>query len=182
MGKNIVVLCDGTWNSKNSRTNVYALYRELILGQQHVRYINGVGIGESALGFIIDGAVALSLDTKIKEGYKYIVEHYKPGDDIWLFGFSRGAYTVRCIAGMIRNCGIIKVDRDITSEQVDERIYHPEGTGSDEFKKKFSYPDSEKPVIKFLGLWETVGAHGLPVYVVGEGFKYLEFYDQVVPN
>ncbi|CAG8525143.1 17890_t:CDS:2 [Rhizophagus irregularis] len=195
MGKNIVVLCDGTWNGANSGTNIYKLYKELILEQQHVKYINGVGIGKSALGFIIDGAVALSLDTKIKEGYKYIVEHYNPGDDIWLFGFSRGAYTVRCIVGMIRNCGILKVDQNNTSEQVDERVdhayliyrnrdrnYHPEGTGSDEFKKKLSHPDSKKPVIKFLGLWDTVGALGLPIYDIDEGFKYLEFYDQVVPN
>ncbi|GBC52798.2 DUF2235 domain-containing protein [Rhizophagus irregularis DAOM 181602=DAOM 197198] len=160
--------------------------------KQHVKYLDGIGVGETALGFVIDGAIALSLDTKIKEGYKYIVEHYNPGDDIWLFGFSRGAYTARCIAGMIRNCGLIKVDE---AEQVDKRvdlaydiyrnrdtIYHPEGSGTDDFKKAFSYPDSEKPVIKFLGLWDTVGAYGLPGYVIGEGFKYLEFYDLVVPN
>ncbi|RGB38840.1 hypothetical protein C1646_691420 [Rhizophagus diaphanus] len=197
MSKNIVVLCDGTWNNADSRTNIYVLYRELIEKdyKQHVKYLDGIGVGETALGFIIDGAIALSLDTKIKEGYKYIVEHYNPGDDIWLFGFSRGAYTARCIAGMIRNCGLIKVDRDVEPEQVDKRIdlaydiyrsrdtiYHPEGNGSDDFKKAFSYPDSEKPVIKFLGLWDTVGAHGLPGYVIGEGFKYLEFYDLVVPN
>ncbi|PKK60358.1 hypothetical protein RhiirC2_669794, partial [Rhizophagus irregularis] len=53
-----------------------------------------------------DMAIALSLDNKIKEGYKFIVNNYNPGDDIWLFGFSHGAYIVRCIAGMIRNCGI----------------------------------------------------------------------------
>ncbi|CAB4378253.1 unnamed protein product [Rhizophagus irregularis] len=195
MGKNIVVLCDGTWNGANSGTNIYKLYKELILEQQHVKYINGVGIGEPPFNFFIDGAIAINLDTKIKEGYKYIVEHYSPGDDIWFFGFSRGAYTVRCIVGMIRNCGILKVDQNVTTEQVDERIdrayhnyrnrdkiYHPEGTGSDEFKKNYSHPDSEKPVIKFLGLWDTVGAHGLPVYDIDEGFKYLEFYDQVVPN
>jgi uncharacterized protein (DUF2235 family) len=195
MGKNIVVLCDGTWDSPNSRTNIYVLYRQLLEQdyKQHVKYIDGVGVGEMALGFVIDGAIALSLDTKIKEGYKYIISHYNPGDDIWIFGFSRGAYTARCIAGMIRNCGILKVDQDIN--QVDKRvdlaydiyrsrdaIYHPDGKGSEDFKKAFSYPDSEKPVIKFLGLWDTVGAHGLPGYVIGEGFKYLEFYDQVVPN
>ncbi|RIA86741.1 hypothetical protein C1645_665618, partial [Glomus cerebriforme] len=51
--------------------------------------------------FIIDGAIAVSLDKKIKEGYKYIINHYNPDDEIWLFGFSRGAYTARCIAGLI---------------------------------------------------------------------------------
>ncbi|GES98880.1 DUF2235 domain-containing protein [Rhizophagus clarus] len=163
--------------------------------QQHVAYMNGIGIGELPLDFVIDGAIALSLDTKIKEGYKYIVNHYNPGDDIWVFGFSRGAYTARCIVGMIRNCGILKLDRNTTPDQIDKRInlayeiyrnrdliYHPEGSGSDDFKKSFSYPDSGKPIIKFLGLWDTVGAHGLPGYEIGEGFKYLELYDQTVPN
>ncbi|CAB4418072.1 unnamed protein product [Rhizophagus irregularis] len=116
-----------------------------------------------AFGFIIDGAIALNLDAKIKKGYEYIITHYNPGDDIWLFGFSRGAYTVRCIAGMIRNCGILKIDQDITSDQIDKRvdlayeiyrdrdaIYHPEGSGSDNFKKAFSYPDSEKRLLNFL--------------------------------
>ncbi|GBC05284.1 hypothetical protein RclHR1_06150010 [Rhizophagus clarus] len=197
MGKNIVVLCDGTWNNPNSQTNVYTLYKELIEKdyEQHVLYIDGVGIGELTLNFLIDGAVALTLDNKIKEGYRFIVEHYDHGDDVWLFGFSRGAYTARCIAGMIRNCGILKLDREVKSDQIDKRvdlaydlyrdrdlINHPEGKGSGDFKKAFSHSDSKKQVIKFLGLWDTVGAHGLPGYEIGEGFRYLEFYDQVVPN
>ncbi|GBC00767.1 hypothetical protein RclHR1_03970009 [Rhizophagus clarus] len=197
MGKNIVVLCDGTWDSQSSKSNIYALYKELLEqdNQQHVTYIDGIGAGKIALDFIIDGAIASSLDAKIKEGYKYIITHYNPGDDIWLFGFSRGAYTVRCIAGMIRNCGILKTDRDITSDQIDKRInlayeiyrnrdtiHHPDGSGSDKFKKAFSYPDSEKPIIKFLGLWDTVGAYGIPAYIIDKGFKYLELYDQTIPN
>ncbi|RIA85258.1 hypothetical protein C1645_678577, partial [Glomus cerebriforme] len=162
---------------------------------QHVMYQDGIGVGKLVLDNIIDGAIALNLDKKIKEGYKYIISHYNPGDDIWLFGFSRGAYTVRCIAGMIRNCGILKFDRDIPSDQIDKRIdlaydiyrnrdtvYQPDGTGSDNFKKAFSYPDTEKPLIKFLGLWDTVGSYGTPAYILGEGFKYLEFHDLTVSS
>ncbi|CAG8745429.1 20436_t:CDS:1, partial [Rhizophagus irregularis] len=69
MGKNIVVLCDGTWNSPNSKSNIYLLYKELLERdyQQHVLYIDGIGVGEMAFGFIIDGAIALSLDAKIKK-------------------------------------------------------------------------------------------------------------------
>ena len=197
MGKNIVVLCVGTWNDPSSKTNIYTLYRELLERdyQQLVTYIDGIGIGELPLDFVIDGAVARGLDAKIKQGYKYIATNYNPSDDIWLFGFSRGAYTARCITGMIRNCGILKLDRDITPDEIDKRIdlaygiyrdrdliYHPEGSGSDDFRKAFSYPDSKNPIIKFLGLWDTVGAHGLAGYEIGEGFKYLEFYDLIVPK
>ncbi|PKB95820.1 hypothetical protein RhiirA5_367935 [Rhizophagus irregularis] len=195
MGRNIVVMCDGTWNNPNSQTNVFTLYKELIERdyEQHVLYIDGIGIGELAWNFIVDGAMALSLDNKIKEGYRFIVDHYHPDDDIWLFGFSRGAYTARCIAGMLRNCGIL--NREINPDQIDKSVdlaygfyrdrdlaKHPEAKASEEFKKSFSYPDSKKPIIKFLGLWDTVGAHGLPGYVIGDGFRYLEFYDQTVPS
>ncbi|CAB5195312.1 unnamed protein product [Rhizophagus irregularis] len=173
MGRNIVVMCDGTWNNPNSQTNVFTLYKELIERdyEQHVLYIDGIGI----------------------EGYRFIVDHYHPDDDIWLFGFSRGAYTARCIAGMLRNCGIL--NREINPDQIDKSVdlaygfyrdrdlaKHPEAKASEEFKKSFSYPDSKKPIIKFLGLWDTVGAHGLPGYAIGEGFRYLEFYDQTVPS
>ncbi|PKC04290.1 hypothetical protein RhiirA5_502872 [Rhizophagus irregularis] len=195
MGRNIVVMCDGTWNNPNSQTNVFTLYKELIERdyEQHVLYIDGIGIGELAWNFIVDGAMALSLDNKIKEGYRFIVDHYHPDDDIWLFGFSRGAYTARCIAGMLRNCGIL--NREINPDQIDKSVdlaygfyrdrdlaKHPEAKASEEFKKSFSYPDSKKPIIKFLGLWDTVGAHGLPGYAIGEGFRYLELYDQKVPS
>ncbi|CAB4417735.1 unnamed protein product [Rhizophagus irregularis] len=195
MGRNIVVMCDGTWNNPNSQTNVFTLYKELIEREfeQHVLYIDGVGVGELIWNFIVDGAIAFSLDNKIKEGYRFIVDHYHPDDDIWLFGFSRGAYTARCIAGMIRNCGIL--NREINPDQIDKSVdlaygfyrdrdlaKHPKAKGSEEFKKSFSYPDSKKPIIKFLGLWDTVGAHGLPGYAIGEGFRYLEFYDQTVPS
>ena len=63
-----------------------------------------------------------------------------------------------------------------------DMVNHPKGNGSNEFRKSFSYPDSKKPIIKFLGLWDTVGAHGLPGYLIGDGFKYLELYDQTVPS
>ncbi|RIA86283.1 hypothetical protein C1645_878759 [Glomus cerebriforme] len=116
MTKNIIVMCDRTWN-------------------------NGIGIGELAFNFIIDGAIAVSLDKKIKE----------------VFGFSHDAYTTRCIAGLIRNCDILKRDRDTTPDQIDKL-------------KSFSYSDTEKPIIKFLGLWDTVSAYDLPAYVIGEGF------------
>ncbi|RGB25756.1 hypothetical protein C1646_771312 [Rhizophagus diaphanus] len=186
MGKNIVVLYDGTWNNPSSQTNIYTLYKELLEEdyKQRVLYIDGIGIGElTCINLLIDGdmAIALSLDNKIKEGYKFIVNHYNPGDDIWLFGFSRGAYIVRCIAGMIKNCGILKVDREIKPDQIDKRVdlaydiyrdrdmdHHPEGKESQDFKKAFSHPESKEQIIKFLGLWDTVGAHGLPAYTIGE--------------
>jgi len=199
MGKNVVVCADGTWSGTDSKTNVFVLFNELIdkAYEQRTLYIEGIGIGEMGLSFVIDGAVAISLDKKIKEAYKFVVTNYTPGDDIWLFGFSRGAYTVRCVSGMIQNCGIVKLDKANQSNQVDqvidlayniyrnrgEKTFDPDGQSANNFKKAFSYDiDKDKPPIKFLGLWDTVGAYGVPAYVIGSGFKYLEFHDRVVSN
>ena len=96
---------------------------------------------------------------------------------------------------MIQNCGILKLDRVNQTDQIDQVIdlayniyrnrvttFKPSGDGTAEFKKAFSYPVSDNPPIKFLGLFETVGAHGIPAFVIGDGFRYLEFHDTVVPN
>ncbi|RIA83099.1 hypothetical protein C1645_834325 [Glomus cerebriforme] len=195
MGKNIVVCCDGTWNDPTSKTNVHALFNELIKKEdkQCVMYIKGVGTGYlSLLKPVIDGSVATGLDDKVKEAYKFIVNNYQPEDNIWLFGFSRGAYTVRSVVGLIRNCGIVKFKDDQIIDQIIDLAYNIyrnrnpnfnlDGSVTKGFKKGLSHPDSKDPPIKFLGLFDTVGAHGLPGFTPGKGFEYLEFYDKVVPN
>ncbi|RIA82441.1 hypothetical protein C1645_700105, partial [Glomus cerebriforme] len=119
----------------------------------------------------IAGVLGNGLDDKIKYIYTKIVEQYNDENNkfkrkkIWLFGFSRGAYIVRCVAGMIYNCGILKYN----NEELINRAYEiyrsrnpnhdPKGQESQKFKYSFSH---KHPTIKFLGVWDTVGAHGLP--------------------
>jgi uncharacterized protein (DUF2235 family) len=137
---------------------------------------------------LIDSAIAKDINTKIKSAYRHIVRRYNDDKnktrhkDIWLFGFSRGAYTVRCVAGMINNCGILKYDSDELIDRVYE-IYRsrnpnhvPKGQESKSFRESFSHYEDVK--IKFLGLWDTVGSHGLPSLKVDKGFEYLKFHDQ----
>src|SRR2546423_2277158 len=192
--KNIVVLCDGTWEGPNSKTNVFTLYKELYERdeQQCVKYINGVRIRDTFWNFIMDEIAAQSINNKTREAYKYIVSNYNPGDNIWLFGFSHGAYTVRSVAGMIRNCGILRRDQLQLDLLVDrayydiyrnkEPNYGPNDQGSDMFRKAHSYSNYTcRPYsmgwdllwaasiilmtnpVKFLGLWDTVGAYGTRV-------------------
>ncbi|GBB83838.1 hypothetical protein RclHR1_01050012 [Rhizophagus clarus] len=192
MGKNIVVLCDGTWENKCFRTNVYVLSKLLpcLKGRQHVKYFNGIGVGEDPVNFIIDGAIAKNLKNKIKEAYNYIVSNYEPGDDIWLFGFSRGAYTVRSIAEMIQHCGILKDSNKFEDAYKFYRNNNKNNRNKNESvdfnKDKYSHPNTgpTKKVIKFLGLWDTVGAKGLPrFHVLGDDhFNYLELINLEVPN
>lgn len=199
--KNIVVPCDGTWNGVATTTNVRKL-SEMIRdvrpagGVTNVLppngFFPGIGIGRSLPEFLINGAVASDISYKIKEAYKFIATEYssKGSNSVWLFGFSRGAYTVRSVAGMIRNCGIPIADDDTIDYLVDQaydiyrnrgRESHPDGPVATEFRESFSHHDSDRAVV-FLGIWDTVGAHGIPSYAVGKGFEYLEFYDQFVSS
>lgn len=74
---------------------------------QIVFYQSGVGTGTGALQNIFDQGTGLSLGSKIEEAYSFIVDNYQPGDELLFFGFSRGAYTVRCISGLINWCGVL---------------------------------------------------------------------------
>ena len=111
MPKRIVICADGTWNrpeedlDKDFPTNVLRLARAIkpvgsaSHGQQ-VFYDWGVG---SYHDQVTGGAFGKGLHKNIVDDYRYIVQNYAPGDDIFLFGFSRGAYTVRCLSGLINN-------------------------------------------------------------------------------
>ena len=121
-------------------------------------------------------------ERNIKQIYNCIVENYQKGDEISLFGFSRGAYTVRCVVGMIHNSGLVP---DIRWTNEAYRRYRSrdsrDSPNSDEslrFKRKLECRDVK---IKFLGLWDTVGAAGIPIDTQ-DGLEYMGFYDNVVSN
>lgn len=176
MPKSIVVCCDGTWNRprKNDReglseaTNVEKLRWSLAAQDgfgrpQIAEYFEGVGNspGQRVLG----GLFGKGLADKVKEAYGYIVEKFREGDDIYLFGFSRGAFTARSVAGMIRNVGVLKSNH---ADQLDAAfdIYrstgdaeHPNGEVAAQFRERNSF----QPRIRFIGVWDTVGRLGIPL-------------------
>lgn len=118
--KRIIICCDGTWQSavsgkKNIPSNVTRLCRSLnSVGtdedgnkwQQVVWYDSGVGTTSLILGDAIEGAIGKGLEGNVIEAYNFCVLNYNPGDKIMCFGFSRGAYTARTIAGLISDIGI----------------------------------------------------------------------------
>src|SRR5690348_5886735 len=114
MAKKIVFCADGTWNHPKSPaivsdcdTNVYKLYKLLAVTATQVPfYDDGVGAGENLLQHLLGGAFGDGLFRKIKDGYTAIAHVYEAGDAIYIFGFSRGAYTARSLAGMITACGL----------------------------------------------------------------------------
>lgn len=117
--KKIIICCDGTWQSavsgeKNSPSNVTRLARSLNrvakkdgkVWQQVVWYDSGIGTTSGWLGKKLEGAIGAGIEGNIIEAYNFLVLNWSPGDQVLCFGFSRGAYTARSIAGLISDIGI----------------------------------------------------------------------------
>ncbi|ESW61451.1 MAG: hypothetical protein Q27BPR15_06295 [Rhodobacter sp. CACIA14H1] len=193
--KNVAIFCDGTWNSADATdpTNVKLLH-DAVLPEtgggvvQEALYIPGVGTREegASLGArLIDrlggGAFGWGLDAKLEEAYRDIVRTYRPGDRLFLFGFSRGAYTARSLAGLLRNSGLpqdgdeTRVEDALTLYRKRKASSHPDAPEALAFRLAFS-PDwatsaTEQMVrggdvpllaVDYLGVWDTVGALGVP--------------------
>src|SRR3954453_2699431 len=119
MPKRLVICCDGTWNTEDqegagrSPTNVTRLFKDIAKQddqgvEQKPFYHPGVGTkrGERLRG----GAFGFGLSKDVKDSYKFIVENFEPGDELFFFGFSRGAFTARSTAGLVRNSGVLRPD------------------------------------------------------------------------
>ena len=107
MAKRIAFCSDGTWETASSYSNVYRLYKSLLItGDQMPFYDDGVGAVSNIFLKVVEGASGVGLRQKVKDGYTKIAHVYEAGDQIFIFGFSRGAFTARSLAGMIAACGL----------------------------------------------------------------------------
>lgn len=165
MSKTIAFCADGTWDSSTSHTNVYKLYKSLTTSATQIPlYDDGVGATANPILKIVGGAFGTGLWQKIKDGYTKIAHVYEAGDQIFLFGFSRGAFTARSLAGMIAACGLP------TQNFADGMV----GTIFDAYRNKSQRADlpnklaSAKlviPNITMVGVWDTVGSLGIPAAI-----------------
>lgn len=188
MKKRIVVCADGTWNrpeknlKKDFPTNVLKLARAIkpVASDgvpQQVFYDWGIG---SYHDKVIAGTTGSGLHKNIMDDYRYIVQNYSPNDEIFLFGFSRGAYTIRALCGLINNCGILKrADAPLIQQAFNHykrsgKAYAPSGDKSVAFRQKYSHRSRK---IHFVGVWDTVGAMGIPISFLGLFDDKDEFYD-----
>ena len=187
MPKKIVYCADGTWDDPNSESNVCRLYNALenVPGVQVPMYDSGVGTGGLEFDKWLGGGLGAGLFSKIKDGYAAIAEQYQPGDQVFLFGFSRGAYTARCLGGMIAICGLpTKYPTD--SRCVDgafDAYRHPEQRNALLAGLNATYA-MQNAGIQLLGVWDTVGSLGIPA-IFGEidpmqyGFLSTELHPDV---
>ena len=199
--KNIAIFCDGTWQdlSQSIPTNVARLARSVapqtaagpdsVRSQQFVYYDDGVGVGEGVLNAatrVIGGGLGKGLDDKILHAYQALCLNFSPGDRIFIFGFSRGAYTARSLAGMLRKCWIVRRENACETDRALE-LYRTGALDSPEvlkFKQEVCHPAepfvAERGAdavatakslnasvdywghIQYIGVWDTVGALGIP--------------------
>jgi hypothetical protein len=161
MPKTLVVGCDGTWNDRASETNIHWLTHEAVEDErQLVYYDEGVGTAGD-FDAKIGGNFGVGLSKNVRQAYKFIRRHYEPGDAIFLLGFSRGAFTVRSLAGFMQLVGRLDSDEIIDDAYVYYRVHEP--GEDDNFFERWLRPRVGEPVpVRFLGVFDTVGALGLP--------------------
>jgi len=163
MGKRIVFCADGTWDSAVSHTNVYKLYKALITSAEQIPlYDDGVGADGNPIIKLIGGAFGTGLWAKIKDGYKKIAHIYEAGDQVFLFGFSRGAYTARSLAGMIGASGLPTQNFSDDMVEIAFDAYRDKLNRADKLKKLANCNMDPNPEITMVGVWDTVGSLGIP--------------------
>lgn len=189
--KRFIVCADGTWNEPaqaGSESNVVKLARAVKSTDdngvpQIVYYQKGVGSRGSLWDHLGGGAFGVGISANIQDIYLFLVSNYEPGDELFLFGFSRGAYTARSLAGLIRNSGLLKREY-ITKYEDAYDLYrdrssgaHPKSDKAKAFRQQYAFPEFD---IKLIGVWDTVGALGVPGRPVWLRFwtkKLYEFHD-----
>ena len=188
--KRIIICADGTWNKpeenleKDFPTNVLKFSRAITpiatdKVVQTVFYDWGIGSYHDTTS---GGAFGKGLDKNIKDCYRFIVHNYEKGDELFFFGFSRGAYTVRSLCGLINNCSILKKQNAKMINKAFDlyknskyKVSHPH---SEQFRKDYAiYPET---IVKFVGVWDTVGSMGLPTSIFGFIKPKNLFYDNKI--
>ena len=181
----IVILSDGTGNgaAKKEKTNVWRLYRALdqLSSGQLAYYDDGVGSRDGIFSKVLGGAFGFGLKHNVLEMYKFLCRVYnhetsnEDSDQIYLFGFSRGAFTIRVLADFVIEEGLINC-HGYNEKQLDQQARQNYSNYRRKYKGGLLYglynllfdrnPKPKchsNPNIKFVGVWDTVDAYALPI-------------------
>jgi hypothetical protein len=182
MSKRIIICCDGTWNEQEKEkggrrvpTNVLKLVRaieprDVEQGIEQVVYY-GRGVGTGTIGLIdryLGGGTGLGISRNIQDAYRFLANNFVEGDEIFCFGFSRGAYTARCLSGMLDAAGLLdKNDMDHLPDAYGYYRSAPEKRETSKYHQRLELLPRSRPKIRFMGVWDTVGALGAPTPLLG---------------
>lgn len=186
--KRLIVCCDGTWQDLECSypTNVVKMAQAIKTTSQDniaqiVYYDEGVGTGGSTdlqkkMDFISGGAFGKGIDKNIQDAYRFLCLNYSQGDEIYLFGFSRGAYTVRSLAGFLYNSGLL-LRHNIRQIPKAYELYRnhlkPDHSDIVAFRQKYGFTTAkygDRVPITLLACWDTVGSLGIPDLIPGINF------------
>jgi uncharacterized protein (DUF2235 family) len=203
-----LILCfDGTWNKPEDQTNVWRFYSalpDLYSGcPNQIKYYDP-GVGTEMMNRVAGGAFGIGLDRNVLEGYAWLINNFQwdpsgavkdlagrpfvAGDEIWLVGFSRGAYTARSLGGLLGRCGLLRkelfqktdakgrtfiesitADHQLLQDAWDlyrrpgAELYVPDSDGvPNAALRAYRERNARMVSIKFVGVWDTVGALGIP--------------------
>lgn len=174
MPKNIVVCCDGTENQiDGDATNVLRLWAALPRTPSQLTFYDpGVGTmghhrsltkGRKFLQRKLDSAIGLGLRDNVLDAYTFLMRHFEDGDRVFMFGFSRGAYTARAVAGAVHQFGLLHPEHENLAPYLWKSYSEDEATdrrslfrSGHRFKKWFS----RDATIHFMGAWDTVASFG----------------------
>lgn len=180
MAKKIVLCCDGTWNKPEGKkgggmpTNVLKIVRAILPSDskgdnQIVYYDQGIGTGGLWDRFV-GGATGWGISKNIRDTYRFLANNYNDDDEIYCFGFSRGAYTIRSFGGLLNTIGIMDKSQLGKLSMVYEYYKkHPDKRHKLKFYDEVQelIKTTKKVRMKFMGVWDTVGALGAPTPLLG---------------
>src|SRR5258708_29491696 len=202
MSKNIVLLSDGTGNSsaKLFKTNVWRLFQAIDLtdpDKQVAYYDNGVGTSSFKLFAALGGIFGFGLKRNVIDIYSFCCRNYAEGDKLYGFGFSRGAFTIRVVAGFIARIGLIHYDGNDEHLARDAEIAYRQYCKERDFRSganlligplralrdfvshvilrnpSFQQLDViDVDNIEFMGVWDTVDAYGGPIEEITRAIDY----------
>jgi uncharacterized protein (DUF2235 family) len=189
--KRLIVCCDGTWNDPGDRTSIWRIKNGIATSaeaagasgasvEQWVFYDSGVGTHwYDRLG---GGTLGLGLSRNVRDAYEFLVKSYQPGDEIFAFGFSRGAYTARSLCGLINCVGLLHW-RDVSMIAQAYRYYRTPPRERPHSPLHLLMEDlvHHRVTIRFLGVFDTVGALGVPFPLLKRlTDRHVQFHDTAI--
>ena len=164
--KNIVICCDGSCSEYGEHnTNVVRAYQALDRNPRQIAFYDpGVGtfnfLGRTfgrRIGRLLGAAFGAGIQQNVEDAYRFLMEHYECGDRVFMFGFSRGAFTVRSLAGMLHDCGLLERG-SVNLVPYASKIYTDRDRRRNAAGFKLAFSRECRPY--FIGAWDTVGSLG----------------------
>lgn len=163
----LVVCCDGTWNDPDDQTHIHRLSKAIASERDDdvpQRVFYDTGVGTVRFERLRGGALGRGLSENVREAYRWLVDNHRDGDEIFCFGFSRGAYTVRSLCGFVAYAGLLRrEDAGSIRAAYDAYRFRAHQRKAAPFHDSEVHRRARKVRIRFLGVFDTVGALGVPV-------------------